>query len=165
MTEAETIQRIKDYEVIIKGIHRCWVGDNINPAVIKILSSSRSKDYHDRDIITYKAVCYSNYRSVSYQTSDPHDEGWRTESGDFYNESYIYIPAFVMDMEILNEQEVMRGLFEINKTSELKKYQDEIRNANREIQEAQDAMLEVLNDIHDPSSVFVIEHGDIVKGI
>jgi len=71
MTEEETIRRIKDYSAIVKGVRGCWVGENTQASIIKILSSRIETDYKERDVIKYKAVCYSNSRSVTYQTSDP----------------------------------------------------------------------------------------------
>lgn len=163
MTEIETIQLLHRYYEIVKPIYNCWCGDNLSSSIVKILQcSSKRKNYKGFDTIDIKAVVHSNSRTYTYETTDSRDEGWGSESGDFFNERTITVPSFIFDVGVLDEQIVLNILFVINNQYKVKQLRNKISDYKRQIEEADDMLRKM--EIDECGDVDVrIERGTLVK--
>lgn len=119
--------------------------------------------YNGYETVDIKAVVHSDSRSYSYETTDPHDEGWGIENGNFYDERTITVPAFIFDMEVLDEQKVLSGLFYLSNQHEVNELHNKIANSKRAIEEAYEELKRMTVKMGREGDIR-IERGTLVKG-
>ena len=116
MTNNTMIEKIQYYFALVKPLYAVNRGAEPRGNIIQVLTQPSACS--DGIWMEMKVVVQTNSRSVTYPTTDPRDEGWRMETGTFYEEQTIKFPLFVLD-DSLSDDDMVNKLYRIDQTSKI----------------------------------------------